>query len=95
MRPLKVIMFTPKFLPFLGGMEVKVYETSRWLIKRGHRVCVMTIRTGDTKSHEFIDGIEVFRFKLTGPFAYRDFSRKWLLMGSILYMSTGYGRLDC
>lgn len=69
MHPLKVIMFTPSFLPFLGGMEIKVYETSRWLIKRGHRVCVMTIRRGDTQSHELMDGIEVFRFKLTGPFA--------------------------
>ncbi len=69
MRPLKILMFTPSFLPFLGGMETKVYETSRWLIKRGHAVSVMTIRRGNTRSHELIDGIEVLRFKLTGPFA--------------------------
>lgn len=82
MRPLKVIMFTPRFLPFLGGMEVKVYETSRWLIKRGHRVCVMTIRTGDTQSHELIDGIEVFRFKITGPFALPKLLQKLITDGT-------------
>jgi glycosyltransferase involved in cell wall biosynthesis len=62
-------MLTPSFLPLMGGMEVKIYEVSKGLVRRGHQVTLLTIqRDPKTKKHELIQGIDVYRFKLTGLF---------------------------
>jgi len=68
-REIKVLMFTPSFLPLTGGMEVKIYEISRWLVEHGNEVFLMTIRRGKSPRKEIRDGIKIERFVLTGPFA--------------------------
>jgi len=69
MRKLSILMLTPSFLPLMGGMEVKIYEVSKGLVRRGHQVTLLTIqRDPKTKKHELIQGIDVYRFKLTGLF---------------------------
>jgi glycosyltransferase involved in cell wall biosynthesis len=50
--------------PGSGGTGRYVYETARRLCQRGHRVSVVTRRRGETPAHEFVDGIEVFRYDL-------------------------------
>jgi len=69
MRKLSILMLTPSFLPLMGGMEVKIYEVSKGLVKRGHQVALLTIqRESKTPKYESIHGIDVYRFKLTGLF---------------------------
>jgi len=50
-------------------MEVKIYETSKWLARHGNKVFLMTIHRGKSPRKEDLDGIEVERFLLTGPLA--------------------------
>ena len=67
-------MLTPSFLPLMGGMEVKIYEVSKGLVKRGHQVALLTIqRESKTPKYESIHGIDVYRFKLTGLFVLPKF----------------------
>jgi len=67
-------MLTPSFLPLMGGMEVKIYEVSKGLVKRGHQVALLTIRRETkTSKHELIQGVDVYRFKLTGLFVLPKF----------------------
>ncbi|UCD72549.1 MAG: glycosyltransferase family 4 protein [Candidatus Bathyarchaeota archaeon] len=68
MIEIKILMFTPSFLPLTGGMEVKIYEISRWLTKHYNEVFLMTIRRGSSPRKERLEGIEIERFILTGPF---------------------------
>lgn len=68
-REIRVLMFTPSFLPMTGGMEVKIYEISKWLAEQGNDVFLMTIRRGKSPRRERLDGIEIERFVLTGPLA--------------------------
>jgi len=68
-REIRILMFTPSFLPLTGGMEVKIYEISRWLVEHGNQVFLMTIRRGRSPRRENLDGILIERFVLTGPFA--------------------------
>ncbi len=68
-REIRVLMFTPSFLPMTGGMEVKIYEISKWLAEQGNDVFLMTIRRGKSPGRERLDGIEIERFVLTGPLA--------------------------
>jgi len=67
-REIRILMFTPSFLPLTGGMEVKIYEISRWLVQNHNQVFLMTIRRGSSPREEKLDGIRVERFVLTGPF---------------------------
>ncbi|MEM2851512.1 MAG: glycosyltransferase family 4 protein [Candidatus Bathyarchaeia archaeon] len=55
-------------------MEVKIYEVSKGLVKRGHQVALLTIqRDPKTRKHELIQGVDVYRFKLTGLFVLPKF----------------------
>lgn len=50
--------------PGSGGTGRYVYETSRRLVDRGHRVSVITRRRGEVPSRESIGGIDVYRYDL-------------------------------
>jgi len=70
----------PRFIPLEGGTERAVLDLSKELVDLGHQVSVLTYNCEDRTPvspisraglppHEFIDGIEVFRFSHTflGP----------------------------
>jgi glycosyltransferase involved in cell wall biosynthesis len=62
-----IVHATSFFLPCLGGIEQYVYQISKRLVKRGHKVTVYTSRTPkDANPEEWIDGILVKRLKPTG-----------------------------
>ena len=50
--------------PGSGGTGRYVYETSRRLVDRGHRVSVVTRRRGDVPVIEPIEGVDVYRYDL-------------------------------
>jgi glycosyltransferase involved in cell wall biosynthesis len=78
-------MLTSEFPPDLGGISVYIYNLSKRLIERGHKVTVITRGTWGKTYYENIDGIFVYRvrfipfypnpFKLHGLFVNKLFKR--------------------
>ncbi len=65
-QPLRVLMVTPRFFPFMGGIETHVYEVGRRLAQTGVDVTVLTTRqrtvSGTTlPREETIEGMRVLR----------------------------------
>jgi len=60
-----IVHLTPNFYPAVGGIETYVYELSRRLIKKGHKVSVVTsnmLRNDKNLSKfERVSGIDVYR----------------------------------
>ncbi len=76
---MNIAQVTPYFLPIEGGLERHVYYISKELIKRGHKVDVLTSdidRHGNRlPHHEIIDGINIYRFYTR--FKLGDFGALW------------------
>ena len=64
-QPLRVLMVTPRFFPFMGGIETHVYEVGRRLARDGVEVTILTTRprTGSEilPREETIAGMRVLR----------------------------------
>lgn len=59
---MNIVFFSRLFYPHIGGVEKHVLEISRILIKKGHKVTVVTEKhSQDLKAKEIIEGIEVLR----------------------------------
>ena len=77
---MRIVQITPFFLPNSGGVEEYVYQLSRFLLKMGVEVNVLTtdILRGSKeklKKIEKIDGIKVFRF--SPLFSFGNFGYFW------------------
>lgn len=61
---MRICHITSCFPPSYGGIETCVYNLCKRLVKKGHRVKVITTSRGKApgKYHEWIDGIEVIRY---------------------------------
>lgn len=64
---MKIVIFSSYFLPHRGGVENYVYQTGKRLVKRGHKVWVITSRLKGMKPEETIEGIKVIRFPAIEP----------------------------
>lgn len=63
---MKILQITSSFFPVVGGMEKVVLEISRRLVKRGHKVTVLTSDLYSDKlfiGEENLNGIKIIRFK--------------------------------
>ena len=58
---MKVLIFSSYFLPHRGGVENYVYQTAKRLVKRGHKVWVVTSSLPGLKNREKIDGFSALR----------------------------------
>ncbi len=58
---MKILIFSSYFLPHRGGVENYVHQTAKRLVKRGHKVWVVTARLPGLKNSDRIDGISVLR----------------------------------
>ena len=59
---MNILFFSRLFYPHIGGVEKHVLEVSRILIKRGHRVIIVTEQSSPkSRLNEVIDEIEIFR----------------------------------
>jgi glycosyltransferase involved in cell wall biosynthesis len=57
-----VLMVTPRYLPYMGGVERAVHETSKRLALRGIDITVLTTdTTAELPRHELMDGVQVVR----------------------------------
>jgi glycosyltransferase involved in cell wall biosynthesis len=65
-RHLRIVQVVWRFPPSIGGTEVVVYETSKELARRGHKVTVITMDSQRCKTvtgQTFLENFEVIRFK--------------------------------
>lgn len=56
-----IIQLSDFYRPVIGGLERHVETLSRELIRLGHTVTVVTLRTGDHPAEETLDGVRVIR----------------------------------
>jgi glycosyltransferase involved in cell wall biosynthesis len=59
----KILQFVPYFIPYLGGQERYVYNLSRYLVRMGHEVRVVTSNFPKCEEYEVMDGITVERYR--------------------------------
>lgn len=63
-RGRRVLMVTPRYAPYVGGVEQHVYEVARRLVAQGNRVCVLTTdRSGRLPEMEEMGGVEIRRVR--------------------------------
>lgn len=62
---MKILHFSPYFLPHIGGVENYIYNLSRYLVKRGHEVAVISSNLPESQTFEVLDGITVKRYPCT------------------------------
>lgn len=61
-KAMNICLFCANYLPNIGGIERYVYNTSKQLIKKGHKVTVVTSNVFDLASFEISEeGIEIYR----------------------------------
>jgi glycosyltransferase involved in cell wall biosynthesis len=61
---LRVALITPRFLPYIGGVEVHVSSLARRLVAAGHSVEVITQETPSAQRIDELDGVTVRRFPI-------------------------------
>ncbi|MFM8321613.1 MAG: glycosyltransferase family 4 protein [Chloroflexota bacterium] len=60
--PFRLLMVTPRYLPFPGGVQTHVYQLSRRFVQAGLEVTVLTSSPGGRlPEEEWIDGVRVRR----------------------------------
>lgn len=61
---MKIVDVNPFFMPYNGGIENRMYDTSRLLAAKGHDVTVLTGRlSDDSPEEETVDGFKIVRLK--------------------------------
>lgn len=61
---LRVLMVTPRYAPFIGGVENHVQQVSSRMVRQGAEVTVLTTDpTGKLPRSERLDGVEVLRVR--------------------------------
>jgi len=59
---MKILFFSRLFYPHIGGVERHLLEISRILVKKGHKITIVTEQDSlNAKQRELFEGIEVFR----------------------------------
>lgn len=65
---MNIVQVCPRYYPDSGGVEKIVQEISEHLVKRGHRVEVVTTDpTGLLQEHETINNVNIIRFRSFAP----------------------------
>lgn len=62
--PLRILMVSARYFPFMGGTETHTYEVARRMAAAGHSVTVLTTDPkGTLPRHEVHEGVEIRRVK--------------------------------
>ena len=61
MNQYKILIFSPNFFPYKGGLENYVFNLAKGLIKLNFQVDILTFNSLKIKEYEKISGINVFR----------------------------------
>lgn len=60
---MKILQYVPYYLPYNGGQESYVHNLSKYLIRRGHEVDVITSDYPVDHGLDEIDGVRIFRHR--------------------------------
>ena len=72
---MNVLFFSRLFYPHIGGVEKHVFEISKILIQKGHKVLIVAEKhDSKLKSFEIINKIEVYRIPISNQGWFRKFS---------------------
>jgi len=79
---MKILFLARYFYPHVGGVERHIYEVGKGLVKKGHKVTLLTDRFDKhLRSYEEIDGIKIYRFVQPNiKFVGLIFTWIWLLL---------------
>lgn len=84
----KYCIFSAQYFPHLGGIERYTYYIARELIKDGNSVVIVTNNTMNSKRHERINGIEVYRLPchnfVNGRYPIMRFNKEFWIINKIL-----------
>ncbi len=58
---MNILIVSHYFYPHVGGIEIVIYNQANELVKKGHRVTIVTSRQQNEKAQEIIAGIRVLR----------------------------------
>jgi len=68
---MRIAQVTPRYHPYIGGVETVVKEISEDMIKQGHQVDILTVDPmNNFPKLEIVNGVTVRRFPQTGIFYY-------------------------
>jgi len=63
-RKLRILMVTPRYFPYMGGVESHVYQVCRRMAALGHDMTVLTADpSGELPKSEQVDGVNILRVK--------------------------------
>lgn len=62
----RLLLLTHKFWPSEGGTQRLAYNLGTRLAKRGYDVSVFTSTAGSSDNHEWVDGMQIHRFRRQG-----------------------------
>ncbi len=62
--PLRILMVSARYFPFMGGTETHIYEVARRMAAQGHEITVLTTDpTGKLPREEHAEGVTIRRVK--------------------------------
>lgn len=81
---MKLLQIVPYFIPYQGGQERYIYNLSKYLVRMGHEVDVVTSNYPISKEEELIDGIHVRRFPAVERLMRNPLTPGFLRLGSTI-----------
>ena len=83
---MKIVQVSPRYHPYIGGVETVVKQISEEFVRQGHRVEVITIDpVGSLREVDELNGVIIRRFKPTGPYYYSKPLMKHLSENTLQY----------
>lgn len=83
---MRIVQVSPRYHPYIGGVETVVKQISEELVRQGHKVEVLTIDPGGRLQEvDELNEVIIRRFKPTGPYCYSKPLMKHLSENALQY----------
>ncbi|OIQ59001.1 glycosyltransferase family 4 protein [Neomoorella thermoacetica] len=83
---MRIVQVSPRYHPYIGGVETVVKQISEEFVKQGHKVEVLTIDPGGRLQEvDELNEVIIRRFKPTGPYCYSKPLMKHLSENALQY----------
>ncbi|WP_338827362.1 glycosyltransferase family 4 protein [Neomoorella thermoacetica] len=83
---MRIVQVSPRYHPYIGGVETVVKQISEEFVRQGHKVEVLTIDPGGRLQEvDELNEVIIRRFKPTGPYCYSKPLMKHLSENALQY----------
>jgi len=79
---MKILEFTPYFIPYIGGQEKYVHNLCKYLVQSGHDITVITSNIPKGNKNEINNGIKIFRYLCLGTILRNPITPGFILLKS-------------